>query len=114
MAQMRFCKECNNILYPKEDKEEKTLKMICRNCATTEEATTQCVYRNEIIADTSTKLEIFQEDLSMDCTLSQTTAATCPKCGENRAVHFRAHGDKKASKMHLVFICIGCRHKWLQ
>ena len=53
MAGMRFCRECNNILYPKEDKETKTLKMICRNCSTMEDADFRCVYRNEIDTDTS-------------------------------------------------------------
>ncbi|XP_022546769.1 DNA-directed RNA polymerase II subunit RPB9-like isoform X2 [Brassica napus] len=29
---MKFCRECNNILYPKEDKEQKILRYACRNC----------------------------------------------------------------------------------
>ena len=29
---IRFCQECNNMLYPKEDKENKVLMYACRNC----------------------------------------------------------------------------------
>ncbi|KAG5559831.1 hypothetical protein RHGRI_003204 [Rhododendron griersonianum] len=32
MSTMKFCRECNNILYPKEDKEQKILLYACRNC----------------------------------------------------------------------------------
>ncbi|KAK9161725.1 hypothetical protein Syun_008066 [Stephania yunnanensis] len=32
MSAMKFCRECNNILYPKEDKEQKILLFACRNC----------------------------------------------------------------------------------
>lgn len=32
MSAMKFCRECNNILYPKEDREQKVLLFACRNC----------------------------------------------------------------------------------
>ncbi|CAI0467069.1 unnamed protein product [Linum tenue] len=32
MSTMKFCRECNNILYPKEDREQKMLLYACRNC----------------------------------------------------------------------------------
>ncbi|KAH7573488.1 hypothetical protein JRO89_XS03G0157800 [Xanthoceras sorbifolium] len=32
MSTMKFCRECNNILYPKEDKDQKILLYACRNC----------------------------------------------------------------------------------
>ncbi|KAL6535693.1 DNA-directed RNA polymerases II, IV and V subunit 9A [Orobanche minor] len=32
MSTMKFCRECNNILYPKEEKEKKILLYACRNC----------------------------------------------------------------------------------
>ncbi|TVU23579.1 hypothetical protein EJB05_25953, partial [Eragrostis curvula] len=32
MSTMKFCRECNNILYPKEDRANKILLFACRNC----------------------------------------------------------------------------------
>nr|TKW02344.1 hypothetical protein SEVIR_8G237800v2 [Setaria viridis] len=29
---MRFCRECNNILYPKEDRRNRVLYCACRSC----------------------------------------------------------------------------------
>lgn len=29
---IKFCQECNNMLYPKEDKENRQLLFACRNC----------------------------------------------------------------------------------
>lgn len=29
---IKFCQECNNMLYPKEDKENRRLLFACRNC----------------------------------------------------------------------------------
>jgi DNA-directed RNA polymerase II subunit RPB9 len=38
----------NNILYPKEDRQEKVLLYACRNCDHAEKAPHSCVYRNEV------------------------------------------------------------------
>ena len=56
MASMQFCRECNNILYPREDKETKTLKLKCKNCQTEEDAEQNTVYHNDMDPDTSTKV----------------------------------------------------------
>ncbi|KAG2330319.1 hypothetical protein Bca52824_001499 [Brassica carinata] len=45
---MKFCRECNNILYPKEDKEQKILRYACRNYDYQEIADNYCVHRNEV------------------------------------------------------------------
>jgi DNA-directed RNA polymerase subunit M/transcription elongation factor TFIIS len=44
----RFCSECSNMLYPKEDEEARTLQFTCRTCQYTEEAKSSCVFRNVI------------------------------------------------------------------
>ena len=90
MASMQFCRECNNILYPREDKETKTLKLKCKSCQTEEDAETNTVYHNDMDPDTSTKLDIFQADLVMDPTLSRDNTVECPECQSNGAVFFRA------------------------
>ncbi|KAI0181168.1 hypothetical protein GGR52DRAFT_21482 [Hypoxylon sp. FL1284] len=42
----RFCSECSNMLYPKEDEDAHKLQFTCRTCQYTEEATSSCVFRN--------------------------------------------------------------------
>ncbi|KAF3059801.1 DNA-directed RNA polymerase II subunit RPB9 [Daldinia childiae] len=44
----RFCAECSNMLYPKEDEDAHKLQFTCRTCQYTEEATSSCVFRNVI------------------------------------------------------------------
>ena len=43
-----FCSECNNMLYPKEQKRTKTLKYACRNCDYQQDAESPCVYVNNL------------------------------------------------------------------
>ncbi|CAJ2505875.1 Uu.00g000050.m01.CDS01 [Anthostomella pinea] len=42
----RFCSECSNMLYPKEDEDAHKLQFTCRTCQYTVEATSSCVFRN--------------------------------------------------------------------
>ncbi|OAA50403.1 DNA-directed RNA polymerase, M/15kDa subunit [Metarhizium rileyi] len=42
----RFCSECSNMLYPKEDEDAHKLQFTCRTCQYTEEAQSTCVFRN--------------------------------------------------------------------
>jgi DNA-directed RNA polymerase II subunit RPB9 len=42
----RFCSECSNMLYPKEDDDAHKLMFTCRTCQYTEEATSSCVFRH--------------------------------------------------------------------
>jgi DNA-directed RNA polymerase II subunit RPB9 len=42
----RFCSECSNMLYPKEDEDAHKLMFTCRTCQYTEEATSSCVFRH--------------------------------------------------------------------
>jgi DNA-directed RNA polymerase II subunit RPB9 len=42
----RFCSECSNMLYPKEDEAERKLMFTCRTCNYSEEATSSCIFRN--------------------------------------------------------------------
>ncbi|CAH8276388.1 unnamed protein product [Arabidopsis lyrata] len=58
MSTMKFCRECYNILYPKEDKEQSILLYACRNCDHQEAADNNCVYRNEVHHSVSEKTQI--------------------------------------------------------
>ena len=46
---IQFCRECNNMLYPKEDKEKRTLMFACRNCNFKQAAKSPCIYLNRMV-----------------------------------------------------------------
>lgn len=53
---MRFCQLCNNLLYPRENRQLKTLEYYCKqnDCVYTEnELPSSCVFVNEIVKDSS-------------------------------------------------------------
>jgi DNA-directed RNA polymerase II subunit RPB9 len=54
MSRLRFCPECNNLLYPKEAKQQKKLLYACRICDFYETAVgeeNQCVHRNDVLGE---------------------------------------------------------------
>jgi len=110
---MLFCKECNNMLYPKEDKPQKKLTYSCRNCGHQEVAENQCTYRNEIL-HTSEERTVIYQDIASDPTLPRTIA-NCSKCNNREAVYFQATSTSgRDEAMTLYFICTNpsCGHKW--
>jgi len=61
----RFCRECSNMLYPKEDNLNNVLMFACRMCPYGEPATATCIYRNalkEEIAETAGNVEDVAQD----------------------------------------------------
>jgi len=111
MASMQFCRECNNLLYPKENRLEKRLYFACRNCPYKQEADTTCVYVNDIKQATTGSLNIHR-DIILDPSLKRTHAVRCSVCGGDESCFF-ARSDEK---MELVFICTNpdCAHWWIQ
>lgn len=45
---IKFCPECNNMLYPKEDRDNKILLYTCRHCEYNQPADNPCIYVNKI------------------------------------------------------------------
>eukprot|EP00953_Heterococcus_sp_UTEX-ZZ885_P011363 6577-Heterococcus_DN1.PRE.5 len=70
-ASMRFCKECNNLLHPREAKAEQKLYFACNRCAYKELADASCVYQNYLVKATELKLDIVHEDVVNDPTLQR-------------------------------------------
>ncbi|KAF2497342.1 hypothetical protein BU16DRAFT_559093 [Lophium mytilinum] len=88
----RFCSECSNLLFPKEDKENNRLLFACRTCSFTEPAPSACVMRHEIASTVGDTAGITQdvgqdptvglsESLS-DASLSETIPGFCTMCGQ--------------------------------
>lgn len=111
MSVNNFCPECNNMLYPKEDKANKRLLFACRHCAFSTLATTNLVYANSLTQTTISSL-IITPELTLDPTLQRTKKVTCNRCGHTEAVFFA----RSEERMELVFVCcnLECAHYWVQ
>lgn len=112
---IKFCKQCNNMLYPKEDKERRILLYACRNCNHQEEATNPCIYVNKIAHEVDELTQIVS-DVIVDPTLPRTSDHPCPRCDNRQAVFFQAHTNQSDDKMTLYYVCCDpkCTHRWTE
>jgi DNA-directed RNA polymerase II subunit RPB9 len=78
----RFCSECSNMLYPKEDADAHKLQFTCRTCQYTEEAQSTCVFRNFLNTSAGETAGVTQ-DVGSDPTVSdcQLSPVMCLGCG---------------------------------
>lgn len=116
MSSMRFCQSCNNLLYPRENRAIKALEYYCKqaNCHYVERsATNHCVFVNELIKDSSTRLEVISSDVNRDPTLQRSSDIVCDNCEHNEAVFFQAEQTVKSTSLDLVFVCCNCGYKWM-
>jgi len=111
---IRFCQECNNMLYPKENKQERILMYSCRNCEFSMAADNPCIYVNKITHEVDALTQIVA-DVIADPTLPRTEDHACPKCGHSEAVFFQSQSRAAEEKMKLYYVCTnpGCAHKWI-
>ncbi|KDE03774.1 DNA-directed RNA polymerase II subunit RPB9 [Microbotryum lychnidis-dioicae p1A1 Lamole] len=111
MASISFCGECNNLLYPKEDKVSHVLMYACRNCHYKEETTNPCVYKHDLLVVSKETAGVTQ-DLQTDPTLPRSNIE-CPRCQHKEAVFFQGQAKRTDTKMTLFFVCTNC-HKTFQ
>ena len=112
---MRFCKECDNMLYPKEQKVDASsghLIYDCRICGYHEKAKRgceidNCVYRSDY-SKMSEGFNIDKECIK-DPTLSRSKDVECGNCGHHEAVTFT---NPTKDRMNLIFVCTSCTHSW--
>lgn len=80
----RFCSECSNMLYPKEDEEAHKLQYTCRTCQYTEDARSTCVFRN-ILNNSAGETAGVTQDVGSDPTVSDDdddcALPVCLHCG---------------------------------
>ncbi|CAD5222971.1 unnamed protein product [Bursaphelenchus okinawaensis] len=112
-AGIHFCPECNNMLYPREDKEERKLIYACRNCDHREDADHPCIYRNRLTHEIDELTQIVA-DVAQDPTLPKTEDHPCPRCSHKVAVFFQAQSRRAEEEMRLYYVCgaPGCGHRW--
>lgn len=92
----RFCSECSNLLYPKEDENENKLMFTCRTCKFSEEATSSCIYRN-VLNNAAGETAGVTQDVGSDPTVGDTSLL--PK----ERIH--GHWDSSASAYALCLCC---------
>ncbi|CAL9097944.1 unnamed protein product [Musa textilis] len=98
----------NNILYPKEDREQKILLYACRNCDHQEVADNNCVYRNEIHHSVGERTQVLQ-DVAADPTLPRTKSVRCAVCGHPEAVFFQVWTPCLGWCSKFIFLdCLAC------
>ena len=113
---IRFCRECNNMLYPKEDVVHKRLLYACRNCTYTEIAKNSCIYVNNLDQNYD-ELRCVNSDIIQDPALPRTKALYCPKCKNKEMVFFQSDNRQTIEhQMKLNYICtnVDCCHRWTQ
>ncbi|KAL7819471.1 DNA directed RNA polymerase 2 [Trichoderma aethiopicum] len=77
----RFCSECSNMLYPKEDEDQRKLQFTCRTCQYTEDAQSTCVFRN-VLNSSSGETAGVTQDVASDPTVSDASnPVICLGCG---------------------------------
>ncbi|EEH07689.1 conserved hypothetical protein [Histoplasma capsulatum G186AR] len=102
----RFCRECSNLLYPKEDRNTNTLMFTCRTCHVGEPASSPCVYQNKLNNQVGDTAGVTQ-DVGSDPTLPRSNKL-CPSCGENEAVFFQSQQRSAETGMKLYYVCCTC------
>ena len=112
---IKFCKWCNNILYPAEKKDESgkpVLMYVCRYDAYQERAVNPCVYVNNVMHNVN-ELSLIISDVITDPTLPRAKQY-CPECGHDEAVFFQAQTNRDDQGMELYFVCTNdsCMHRW--
>ncbi|MEE6489971.1 hypothetical protein FKM82_015748 [Ascaphus truei] len=105
----------NNMLYPKEDKDNRILLYACRNCDYQQEADNSCIYVNKITHEVDELTQIIA-DVSQDPTLPRTEDHPCQKCGHKEAVFFQSHSARAEDAMRLYYVCTAphCGHRWTE
>nr|XP_056708144.1 DNA-directed RNA polymerase II subunit RPB9-like [Euleptes europaea] len=106
---------CNNMLHPKEDKENRILLYACRNCDYQQEADNSCIYINKITHEVDELTQIIA-DVSQDPTLPQKEDHPCQKCSHKETVFFQCHSARAEDVMRLYYVCTAspCGHHWTE
>lgn len=112
MSALKFCSKCNNLLYPKEDKEHKILLYACRNCDHEEVADNNIVYIKKIHHSIGEETPVVK-NVAADPTLPRTKSVRCAQCNHGEAVFYQGTVSGEEG-MALFFVCCNptCANQW--
>jgi DNA-directed RNA polymerase II subunit RPB9 len=132
----------DNMMYPREDRQNRRLDFVCQTCREHQPADQTTVYTNNITVVAkydfclsmlfffiqnnsplcltlfSTHVIAVNPHIIVDPTLPRSYEACCPKCGHNEAVFF-TNPNKGEESMALTFVCcntvpVRCSYSWDQ
>ncbi|SOS76129.1 DNA-directed RNA polymerase 2, putative [Plasmodium sp. gorilla clade G1] len=115
MAEVRFCEECNNILYAKSDRKSKKLIYVCRSC---EYISLKPNENNNIVArinyNYDRKEDIYiHPETKNDPALGRVRDWVCKQCGNNEAVFLQLAEKISYNPMALIYVCTNKHcHYW--
>ncbi|KAI3631183.1 hypothetical protein MIR68_010673 [Amoeboaphelidium protococcarum] len=111
---VNFCPDCNNMLYPKENRQEKRLLYACRNCNHYEIAESNCIYKHQVMHHAGDQMQQLISDVAKDPTLPRTRDVQCPRCEQKEVVYFQTRARRADATMTLYYVCCNqeCGHKW--
>lgn len=107
MADVIFCEECNNILYPRSDKRSKKLLYVCRSCHYISYKTSikhNIVSRINYNYDRKEDVYI-HPDTKNDPALGRVKNWLCKQCGNTEAVFLQLSERISYNPMALIYIC---------
>ncbi|KAL7674309.1 hypothetical protein ACOME3_000588 [Neoechinorhynchus agilis] len=108
---LQFCPQCNNCLYPKEHPNFKRLVYACKKCPYMIPSERACVSVTKLVKDEAT-IRVPREILS-DPTIPRRNNIQCPQCPSMQAAFIQVGSNREDdTRMHLLYICTSCRHKW--
>ena len=113
---MKFCRDCNNMLYSIEEREGKAF-LKCRSCPYEEEVLKEnpVVYEHTLQQDTSTQYSI-NPYIEFDPTLPTFTTMVCPNTScSTRGRESSIKGIKlDAETVMWYYRCTVCKETWKQ
>ncbi|KAK4187526.1 hypothetical protein QBC35DRAFT_384653 [Podospora australis] len=92
----RFCSECSNMLYPKEDDNDHRLMFTCRTCNFSEEAKSTCIFRN-VLNNAAGETAGVTQDVGSDPTVGTSSVAS--RAIPSSSSSSSSHGH------HCVYVC---------
>ena len=122
---MKFCKECNNMLYIGIDADDSNkLTYYCRNCGTVDNTIAtegHCILNTQLKKGEQKFYHIINQYTKMDPTLPRLTNIKCPN--ESCVTNASASSDKKDkteiiymryddNNLKYVYICSDCDTIW--
>ncbi len=106
---MKFCPECENLLYPMSKKNGNFL--VCKFCGYEMKLDTkEDVYEDYRIPEKinhQSGVEIIEEDEPRP-----KVTIECPKCENDKALHWERYNDD--GEIILLYKCTKCKHVWAE
>lgn len=103
---IQFCRECNNLLYPKI--ECGILQYICNSCETTIDPADPII-SSTVFKNRHGMSAQFTQHLLQDLTLPRFNKV-CAKCSHPTCISYMEESEEKA--LNSYYVCMKCLHEW--